>query len=181
MDETKIIKDVLAGNKESYKTLVQNYSQRIFAYIYRFIGNDKESAQDITQEVFLKAYENLAGFDFKKSFSPWLYRIAHNEAVNFIKKNSRRKEILLDEDHWNDIGSSETSVTDQIDNANNANLVYIALNKIKPKFREVIVLHYFEEKSYEEIAKIINKPRNTVGILMMRGKKHLKRLLEQLK
>lgn len=178
MSDNETIKKVLEGDKDCFKDLVDTYAQKIFAYLYRFLGNNKDDAEDLTQEVFIKAYQKLNSFDLEKPFSPWLYRIAHNEAVNFIKKAFRKYEVHLEEDHWNNIPAPNDNIERMLDQEKQNELLQLGLSKLKPKFRQVLILHYFEEKSYEEIAEIIGKPRNSVGTLIMRGKKYLKKYLK---
>ena len=94
--DEEIIKDILKGDKESFGVLIYRFEKKLFRYINRFIYDTNE-AEDLMQVVFIKAYTNLNGFNFNYKFSPWIYRIAHNEIVNYIKKKQRNK-IVFDVD-----------------------------------------------------------------------------------
>lgn len=88
-----IVKEVINGDKEAFGFLIYRFEKKIFRYINRFIYDDNE-AEDLLQGVFIKAYINLNSFNFNFKFSPWVYRIAHNEIVNYIKKQQKNKLIF---------------------------------------------------------------------------------------
>jgi RNA polymerase sigma-70 factor (ECF subfamily) len=137
---------------------------------------DPEDQRDVLQEVFIKAYRNLNSFDTALSFSSWIYRIAHNEAVSWFRKHNVRPEghLVADSDEvLSIIGSSEASPEQQFDQAVNAEAVAAALAQIEKKYRDVLVLRFFEHKEYEEISDILKLPVGSVGTLIHRGKKQL--------
>ena len=147
--------------------------------MYRFLYQNREAAEDIAQTVFLKIYQNLNSIDPEKPIASWVFRIAHNEAANYLRTVSRRKESLMDDERWSKIADRK----DRIGNSEEeeySDLIQRALKKIKPQYREVIVLFYFEEKSYKEIATILNSSTNTVGTLVRRAKQQLKKILERM-
>ncbi|HLN19210.1 MAG TPA: RNA polymerase sigma factor [Patescibacteria group bacterium] len=171
-DLIKLIKK----NPDLYKEITIRYQGKLFAYLYRLIG-DKDEAEDLLQNVFIKAYRNLASYDTDRKFSSWIYRIAHNEAVNHIKRKSLKRFISLE---------SIVSNKDRMDSASeedNAEQSWIkketdlevdeAVKKLPFKYRQVLVLRYFSDKSYEEISEILGKPVNTVGTLIKRAKDKL--------
>ncbi len=142
----------------------------------KFIYNNDE-LEDILQVVFIKAYKNLYGFNTKKKFSSWIYRIAHNEAVNHLKKYSKER-ISLDDIEYKII-DKKIDLNYKIDKE----LLKIEMEKhlsnIKLKYREPLILFFFEEMSYAEISDILRVPISTVGTLISRGKKILKNELEK--
>lgn len=172
--DADVIQSVLHGNQNDFTILIERYQNLIFAYLFRFLYNNEENAQDVTQNVFLKVYKNLRAIDTSKPIKPWIYRIAHNEALNFIRSHKRRAEFQLEDEDWNKFHNEEP---DQLEEAEQVELVKKAIDRLKPKYREVIVLHYFEEKSYEEISAIFNIPRGTVGVLINRAKKQITRAI----
>jgi RNA polymerase sigma-70 factor (ECF subfamily) len=163
-------------NKEAFGELVERYSEKIHYYIARLIGSFQE-AEDTTQDVFIKAYENIASFNSKLKFSSWLYRIAHNEAVNFIKKNYRYKKVEYNEDIENHQIESEDLILKIIKNEN-AKEVHNALLKLKTSEKEVLQLYYFEDKKYVEISDILQISINSVGPKIKRAKDKLKKIIE---
>ncbi|HEX7586072.1 MAG TPA: RNA polymerase sigma factor [Patescibacteria group bacterium] len=168
-----LIKD---GHPEIYDEIVRRYEKKLFSYIYRLVGN-KEEAEDILQNVFVKTYRNIKTFDIERKFSSWIYRIAHNEAINFLKKRNKKKFVS-----WEDIvaskdkmetKSNERSPIDIWIRKESAMEVNQAMDRLPEKYRKVLMLKYFSEKSYEEISKTIGSPVNTVGTLISRAKKKL--------
>ena len=94
-NDENLVEIVRNKNREFFSEIVTRYQNKIYSYISRLTGN-RDEAEDLTQEVFIKVYQNLHGFDVKRKFSSWIYRIAHNESVNFIKKKSYFKILWLD-------------------------------------------------------------------------------------
>ena len=167
--DEEIIKDILKGDKESFGVLIYRFEKKLFRYINRFIYDTNE-AEDLMQVVFIKAYTNLNGFNFNYKFSPWIYRIAHNEIVNYIKKKQRNK-IVFDVD-WDIIMPLNTGkkIDEEIDLNNLEIWLKDNIAKISDKYKEVLVLYYFEEMSYKEIADIIKIPIATVGVRIKRAR-----------
>jgi RNA polymerase sigma-70 factor, ECF subfamily len=176
LSDEQLIKVIREKDRELYSEIIRRYQAKLSHYLRKFICNIDE-LEDILQDVFIKAYKNLYSFDAKKKFSSWIYRIAHNEAVNYLKKNSKIK-ISLDEVEYK-------IVDEKIDLNSNVDKVFLKkkigkyLEIIKIKYREPIILFYFEQKSYEEISDILRIPISTVGTLISRGKKIIKEKLEK--
>ncbi|MBU1348996.1 RNA polymerase sigma factor [Patescibacteria group bacterium] len=158
------------GDRECFVHLAKRYEQKLLRYIMAISGFRKEDAEDVLQEVFIKTYVNLNGYDPRLSFSSWIYRIAHNETVSDIRKRSVRPTRTIEEtdlDRWSD-GSDLTKDLDlRIDRAR----IEETLRDIDVKYRDVLVLRYLEGHSYADIADILRKPINTVGNLIARGKR----------
>lgn len=177
----ELVEIVRNSNQERYGEIIERYQGKLFAYLFRLIGS-RDEAQDILQDVFLKAYRNLQSYDSTRKFSSWIYRIAHNEAVNFIKRKSLKRFIP-----WEDIASTKDKMdmASFEDGADKAWLrkeigkeVNMALEKIPFKYKQVLVLRYYSDKSYEEISDILGKPMNTVGTLISRAKQKLSQELK---
>lgn len=173
-DEQLVVK-IRENNKELFSEVMHRYQTKLSHYLKKFFRSQDE-LDDVLQEVFIKAYKNLYGFDVDKKFSSWIYRIAHNEAINHIKKNSR-KNISLDETEW-EIVDEKLDLHDEFDNKQLGEKIQRAMGELNQKYREPLILYFFEQKSYEEISDILRLPRNTVGILIMRGKSKLKDILK---
>ena len=176
--DAEIIQAVLSGNTGEFRFLMERHQQAIFGYLYRLLNQNTDGSQDLTQAVFLKAYQNLASFDQKRPFTPWLYRIAHNEAANHLRTRARQREVGMDEPILAGLmapaGESPEAVQAERDDSR---LVNRALERLKPKYREALQLYYFEDKSYEEIAAIMATSVGTVGTLIRRGRKQMEALL----
>jgi RNA polymerase sigma-70 factor (ECF subfamily) len=167
-------------SKECFSCLVERYDWKMKTYVKRITGASEETAQDIVQEVFLKVYANLDKFDCDMKFSSWIYRIAHNQAVNkYLYEKKRRTESLT----WDDNGELKNIIKDtrdtwkEIQRKDVRETLHTALGEVSEKYQEVITLNYLQEKSYQEISAQLDKPVNTIGTMLNRGKKMLKKEL----
>lgn len=172
--DEKIAGFVQSGQEDFFGVLMDRYKSKMLRYAKRFLFNST-SAEDLVQDVFVNAYVNINGFDTSKKFSPWLYRIAHNYFVNEIKKRNRNPLIFLDLDTLlPHLPHEEGPVVEAIDKELKEELE-ICLDKIDLKYKEVLILYFFEGLSYKEIAEILHIPTNVVGVRINRGKKMIKR------
>ena len=176
LSDEQVVSIVREKNKEMYTEIIGRYQGKLSHYLRKFI-HDNDELEDVLQGVFIKAYENLYGFDTKRKFSSWIYRISHNEAVNHIKKYSKisvsvdEVESLLEDEKVNlPNGVDQSILKEEVEKA---------LTEMKEKYREALILYFFEQKSYDEMSEILRVPVNTVGTLIARGKKNLKIILEK--
>jgi RNA polymerase sigma-70 factor, ECF subfamily len=179
LTDIQIIERVRNGETNLFSELVLRYQNKIFAYVYKIV-NHKEEAEDIVQESFIKVYKNLNSFDADRKFSSWLYRISHNEAINYLKKNRKGNTLYYEGDEFlmNSLRVDKDFIHDLIIGEDDK-MLKSALEKLPDKYKEVIILKYLEEKSYEEISEILQKPVSTVGTLINRAKSQLKNLLNK--
>nr|MBP9818249.1 RNA polymerase sigma factor [Candidatus Shapirobacteria bacterium] len=126
------------------------------------------------QEVFIKCYVNIQGFEVEKRFGSWVFRIAHNVAIDFIKKKKEVKISTNNEDFWDNVEDKRKLVEELVIEKEQTKQLVLALEKLEVKYREPILLYYFEDKSYDEIAEIIHTSVNNVGVLLMRAREKLK-------
>ena len=175
LSDEQLVAEIRENNKELYSEIMRRYQTKLSHYLKKFFRSQDE-LDDVLQEVFIKVYRNLYGFDIEKKFSSWIYRITHNEAINHLKKNSK-KNISLDETEW-EIIDEKLDLPSHVDSVQLREKIQVALSELKEKYREPLILYYFEQKTYEEISDILHLPRNTVGILIMRGKSKLKEILK---
>lgn len=159
--------ELIRSDKDQFRELIRRYKKKISNYAYYLTGDRSEST-DITQEVFVKAYINLNSFNLKKKFSSWIFRIAHNESVNFLKKNFR---WVSHDDR--DIKSNQDIEKELID-SEIIKILKKCLNKVPTHYKEVITLYYFENLSYQDISDILQIPENTVATYLSRAKSSLK-------
>ena len=178
LSDEQIIGKVLEDNKDIYIEIIKRYEKKLSHYLHKFIS-DQDEIEDVLQVVFIKTYKNLYGFDQNKKFSSWIYRIAHNEAVNYLKKKKASK-ICLDDVEYK-LVDEKVDLNNGIDNNFLKKDIEKILGGLKIKYREPLILFFFEGKSYEEISDILRIPKNTVGTLILRGKKLIKEELEEIK
>ncbi len=172
---------VQEGDIQSFGSLIERYERKILRFGKRFLS-DEEDIQDIVQEIFIKVYANMQNFDASQRFSPWIYRIAHNEFVNAVKKKNREKIYFFDFDV--DTIFPQTAVQETTDEEINKQDIRQTLDnclgKLDVKYREPLILYYFEDMSYKDIAGILQIPISTVGVRLQRGKIMLKKIIKQL-
>jgi RNA polymerase sigma-70 factor (ECF subfamily) len=170
---------VQSGDVELFGILVKRYEAKMLRYARRFLFNYDDS-EDLVQEVFLKAYINIKSFDASKKFSPWLYRIAHNEFINAIKKKGKEPLPFFNPDIFLPHAVSKENADKDIHKKETRHMLDKCLDKLEAKYREPLVLYYFEDLSYKEIADILHIPVSTVGVRIGRAKKAMKEMLKKL-
>ncbi len=153
--------------------LSKRYEDKLLRYITRISKFSRDEAEDVLQEVFIKTYYNLNGFDPDLKFSSWIYRIAHNETISAIRKKVARPTVSLDSEDLKNFTDS-FDLSRDLDKSFDRKLINQALSKLDDKYHEVLVLRFLDEKDYVEIADILKKPVSTVGNLILRGKKLFK-------
>lgn len=177
--DEEIAWNVQRGDIQSFGILVQRYETKMMRYAKRFLVG-YEDAQDVIQEVFLKAYANLQSFDTKRTFSSWLYRIAHNELINALKKKGKEPLPFFDPDTLFPHPLSSDNPDREFDSQELKRMLDKCLNKLDVKYREPLVLYYFEDMNYQEISEILHIPISTVGIRLKRGKVALGKICHNL-
>lgn len=173
LSDENLVEIIREKDKELYIEIINRYKDKLSRYLRKFISNPDE-LEDVLQVVFIKVYKNLYGFDVGQKFSSWIYRITHNEAINQIKAN--RNHISLDDVEYKIIDES-INIDRKIDDTILRKEINNGFDKLDLKYKEPLILFYFEQKSYEEISDILRIPKNTVGVLISRGKKMLKGIL----
>ncbi len=166
-------------NSDHFLCLSNRYEDKLLRYIMRISKFSREDASDVLQDVFIKTYFNLNGFDKELQFSSWVYRIAHNETISAIRKKVARPSVNLDVGDIEKFGES-FDITKEIDNTFDRKMIDEALSRLDEKYREVLVLRFLDEKDYVEISDILKKPVSTVGNLILRGKKLFREEYEKL-
>jgi len=168
---------------DAFYFLIKRYEPKIIQYISRMSGGNQDKAEDILQEIFIKVYRNLNSFNPKLKFSSWVYRIAHNEIINqYYKDKARTATISLDDTDQIDL-SAKLIYDEDIHNTyvfgETAGAVKKALEELPLKYREVLILRFFEDKDYKEISDILRKPPGTVAALLNRAKIKFKKIARQ--
>lgn len=176
LSDAEIVNRTLADTS-AFALLVERYEAKLLRYIRRLGVRNIEDSEDVLQEIFIKVYKNLNAFDNTLSFSSWIYRIAHNEAISFYRKQAVRPEghqIADSEDVLMWLPENDTTSAERLfDTSVNAEALRAALKVLDEKYRAAIILRYFEHKEYDEISDILKIPIGSVGTLIHRGKKLL--------
>jgi RNA polymerase sigma-70 factor, ECF subfamily len=162
------VRDCLAGNSAAFAGLVAEYETPVYNLALRML-RDPEEARDIAQTVFLKAWQNLSKYDPKYKFYSWIYRMAINESLNVLRARARGVEPVDERLPTEDAGPSDLLDGDQI-----RDVVLDAIDRLKPEHRAVIVLKYFVERDYEDMADILGIDAKTVKSRLYTARQLLK-------
>jgi len=175
--DEQIAQKVQKGDNQAFGFLIEKHEASIKRYARKFT-QDQETINDITQNVFLKAFSHINSFNTKLKFSTWLYRIAHNELVNFLKK---KKELpLFDFDtFWPGLTASKKELESETEKTMLLEAFEKCLQKVPAKYKEVITFYYLENLSYEEISEILQAPLSTIGVRLKRGRAFLRKMCQQ--
>ena len=160
----------------AFSILVDRYKDRLLNFIRRMSGLSVEDSQDVLQNIFLKVYLNLNSFDDYLKFSSWIYSIARNQIISNYRKNKVRPEgnlIKIDESLIERL-VFDFNIEKELDIKILNQQIFSVLNELKDKWREVLILRFFEEKDYNEISDIIKKPSGTVASMLSKAKKEFK-------
>jgi len=167
-----LVEKIRSHDRELFSVIIDRYEKKLLRYAFNLTQNEQK-ASDIVQEAFIKSYVNLNGFDTRKKFSSWIYRIVHNEAMNSIKKHYKETPILEDMDF-----PSTENIEEEFKKKEIKEQVIKCLDKISLMYAEPLELYYLEEKSYEEISDILHIPPGTVAVRLRRAKIIMKKICQ---
>lgn len=171
MEERDCIAQIVSGDTEMYRTLVNRYQTGLIIHCENILKN-RQDGEDIAQEAFIKAYKNLSGFVSEKAnFSTWLYRIATNLCIDTLRKNKRKVHVKDIENHLDAV------LPRHIEEDEIARLQKLIRELEPPKYAEIIKAYFWEGKSYQELADTYETTTGTIGTWMSRAKLQLKEKL----
>jgi len=175
--DIELISASIAGGEDGFEELVRRYQRPIVGYVYRMLGNH-ESALDVTQEVFIKVFNSLDRYSSEYKFSTWLYRIAHNAAIDHMRRNSINTQSLETEnaDGTYQLQIESPGPTPEQDRERSEWRTQIdAIVKCLPTpYRDLIVLRHSQELSYDEIAEVTGLPLGTVKNRLFRAREMMR-------
>lgn len=182
LSDEQLIKKYLDGDEESLALLIERYFKLIYSFIFRSISN-REEAEDLTQEVFLKAWSSIKRFDQQKSFKTWIYTIARNRVIDFLrKKKNTTISATVDEDGeaqdiLSTIADERISALAELEQQELNEELMGVLSKLSPEERMLVLLYHQEEMSFREIAEIFKESVDTVKSRHRRALIKLKKYL----
>jgi RNA polymerase sigma-70 factor (ECF subfamily) len=168
VEDRDLVQRARRGDVEGYNLLVSRWEKRLYNYLLRLVG-DREDAMDLTQEVFLKAYQNLGKLEDAGRFGPWLFRIAHNEAFSLLRR--RRPES----DNEGEIPQEALSY--RMYPVEMSVAVERALNSLSPEQREAVILKIYQGWKFEEMAEALDCPVSTIKSRLYTALDRLKEML----
>lgn len=185
LEEQNFIKLLKEGKQSAFNRLLDDYQQKVFSTCISFVPN-KEDAEDIAQEVFLEIFKSISKFKGDSKLSTWIYRIATNKCLEFIrKKNTKKRFAFMQSMLGNEIALDKTSYFTEfnhpgivLENKEKSAIIFKAINSLSENQRVIFTLAKIDGKSYQEIIEITGKSLSSVESIMFRAKKSLKEKLE---
>jgi RNA polymerase sigma factor (sigma-70 family) len=182
-EDAVLVKRAITGDEKAFKSLIKRYKNPVAQIVYKLI-RDRSQLEDLTQEVFIKAFQHLNDFDYQHQFASWLFKITNNHCIDYIRKKRLRVYSIDDQVKTEDgeIGYEIPDSTYEPDlnmlREQKSKLIRHAIDSLPKKYREVIVLRHQEELSYEEIAKETGLPVNTIKVQLFRAREMMYKFLK---
>jgi RNA polymerase sigma-70 factor (ECF subfamily) len=177
--EKRLTERAKRGDREAFAELIEIYKDKIFQLAYRMVGN-RQDAEDIAQETFLRVYANLHNYDDSYKFSTWIYRIATNLCIDRGRK--KRPDFSLDEeiesgqgmDWYSRLSSNDKTPEEKLVTQELQETVQDAISHLAPKYRSIMILRYIEDLSLQEISDVLKLPVTTIKTRIHRGREALR-------
>lgn len=173
LTDEEVVQKIRTSDQDLYAVIIDRYQKKLIRYVNNLIKNEDKTI-DVVQESFIKAYVNLNSFNIEKKFSTWIYRIAHNQAINLAKKYQKETPLLEDWDF-----KSNDDIEKDFEEKETIEKIEKCLKEIPLLYSEPLSLYFLEEKSYEEISDILRIPMGTVATRINRAKKIMKNLCQK--
>lgn len=173
-DDRSLINAVLSGNPDAFETIINRYKNKVFGMVYALTG-DKEVTRDLSQEVFVKIYNNLGQFNPDLSLAGWVYRIARNTAFDYLRRNRHVTHFSFDEtiDRTSGDGEDPARIYELKEKVR---ILNEAVGNLPTELKEIFILKYFEEMSYKEISCQMGLPETTVQNRLFKARLKLKNI-----
>ena len=172
-----LVATAVSGIDGSFEELVRRYQRPISAYVYRMVGN-YESALDLTQEIFIKVYNSLSRYRAEFKFSTWIYKIAHNAAVDHLRRNTTREQSLVAGPEGDTfelpIESARLTPEQESERRERRNEIESVVRALPANYRELIILRHSQDLSYEEIVEVTGLPLGTVKNRLFRAREMMR-------
>lgn len=182
-EDDVLVKRAVGGNERAYRELVEKYERALYFHILKMI-KDKEQVEDLVQETFVKAFDNLNTYSTDYAFSTWLYRIATNHTIDYLRKK-KLQTLSIDEPVQTRDGELKMQLPDESASTDRSiirqqrqKIVREAIKDLPKKYRKVIEMRHMEEKSYQEIADVLDLPLGTVKAHIFRARELLYKALK---
>jgi RNA polymerase sigma-70 factor (ECF subfamily) len=177
-----LVTRAVAGREDGFEELVRRYQRPIAAYVYRMVG-DYEAALDLTQEVFIKVYNSLRRYRSEFKFSTWIYRIAHNSAVDYLRRSNSREQALTSEFEGEQydlpLESRRLSPEQESERAERRAEIEMVVRQLPTAYRELVQLRHAHDMSYDEIAEVTGLPLGTVKNRLFRAREVMRQQFVQ--
>ena len=179
LPDNELIAQVIKGDQQAYKVLVDRYQSYIFTLAYKLMQS-REDAEEVAQDVFVKAYRSLADFKGGSKFSTWLYTIAHNTGITYLRKKKQKILAIDDEKNFTQLENHESDFkSNQVEDKSKKEMVNRAIEMLSVDDAQIITLFYKGDQSLDEIAQIMGMEANTVKVRLFRARQRLKDKMEK--
>ncbi|MDO8617546.1 MAG: sigma-70 family RNA polymerase sigma factor [Candidatus Uhrbacteria bacterium] len=179
--DVELIRSYRQGKLEALDILIERHLNMIYRFLYRMVG-DARAAEDLTQETFIKTWRNLTKFDSSKSFKTWIFSIAKNTAIDYLRKKKEVPFSHMENDEMPDMAELIRDVrplpSEILTHKNLVQTLKEALSKIPAKSRSIILLHETEDMTFQDIADIMHEPMNTIKSRYRRAMLVMRNLLK---
>jgi RNA polymerase sigma-70 factor (ECF subfamily) len=179
LTDGELIQTAIRGREDGFEELVRRYQRPITGYVYRMLNN-YDASLDVTQEVFIKVYNSLERYSSEYKFSTWLYRIAHNAAIDYMRRNSVSQQSIeaenADGSYQLQIESSQPNPEQQREQSEWRREIETVVKCLPQVYRELILLRHAQDLSYDEIAEITNLPLGTVKNRLFRAREMMREI-----
>jgi len=183
LEDDQLVAEALEGDEQSYKKLVDKYKRALYFHIRKMI-KEKELVDDLVQEVFMKAFHNLSSYSNEYAFSTWIYRIATNHTIDYLRKK-KLQTFSIDDPITTKDGEMRVQLPDtsfatdrEVLRKQRKKIIHQEIDNLPEKYRAVINLRHMEEKSYQEIAEELDLPLGTVKAHIFRARELLYKALK---
>lgn len=182
LSDSELVTFYRKGHDGALAILIQRHLPSVYRFLYRMVG-DSHHAEDLAQETFLKAWKNISKFDPTKSFKTWVFSIAKNTAIDWLRKKHPVSFSDLEPDEMPDMADSipdeQPLAPEILERAETAKMIEEALTKIPPKARSIVLMHQMEDMTFKEISEATGEPINTVKSRYRRALHALKEILAE--
>lgn len=178
LSDNEVINQVLQGDQQAYALLVDRYKQYVFTLVLRIVKS-REDAEELSQDVFIKAYRYLADFRGASKFSTWLYTIVNNTCISFLRKNRQVLQSLDDEKVFASADNLDSGISaNLVEQKSKLAMVNEAIGRLSPDDAEILTLFYKAEQSLEETAQVLGIAVNAAKVRLHRARTRLKEKME---
>jgi RNA polymerase sigma-70 factor, ECF subfamily len=175
-EDSNLVGRCLAGEERAYGLLLKKYKRPVFSLVYRMV-RQREEAEELASEAFFRAFRALPTYDPTLRFSSWIFKIASNLSIDWLRKRKLETSSLDEEDSVWEVTDERPTAEDVLEKKQTMQVVEEAIGRLAPDYRAVVLLRHQEERSYEEIAEILGVPLGTVKIRLFRAREELKKKL----
>ena len=180
--ELEWVRKAKQGDQSAFTQLMARYQERVARYIFNMVGN-QEDAQDLCQETFVRVYRALGSFDTHREFAPWVYRIAHNVAIDYLRQKKAKPAFLGSDPEYPMEERQDPKAVDPLQKVVSQDMnrvIQSAIQALPENYRSVIVFRYVDDLSYEEIAEVLGITKANVMMRMSRARHMLHERLKYL-